>query len=193
VATRINQLGSDSTYHIVLSMAVAYGAYAAAQALGFSGIVAVAIAGLFMSRGFQRNGESMRDLSFFWEIAAFTANAVAFLFLGLVADIGMIIAYAALIVVCFVVVLVARFVSVYLVSAVASRIEGKTPGSWQLVTALGGMRGAVSVALALSLPAGFARDLIVTLTFGVAVISLVVQGSYLQTYVKTHTLEPTTG
>jgi len=193
VATRISQLGSGPTYRIVLSMAVAYGAYAAAQALGFSGIVAVAIAGLFMSRGFQRNSESTRDLSFFWEIAAFTANAVAFLFLGLVADVGMIITYGALIVVCFVVVLVARFVSVYSVSVVASRIEGKTPGSWQVVTALGGMRGAVSVALALSLPAGFARDLIVTLTFGVAVISLVVQGSYLQAYVKRHALEPTTG
>ena len=101
----------------------------------------------------------------------------------------MILTYGALIVTCFVVVLVARFVSVYSVSGIASKIEGKTPGPWQLVTALGGMRGAVSVALALSLPAGFARDLIVTLTFGVAVISLVFQGSMLQTYVKRHAFE----
>jgi CPA1 family monovalent cation:H+ antiporter len=170
-------------------MAVAYGAYATAQAFGFSGIVAVAISGLFISRGFQKNAESTRDLAFFWEVAAFTANATAFLFLGLVADIGMILTYGALIMTCFVVVLLARFVSVYSVSGIASRIEGKTPRSWQLVTALGGMRGAVSVALALSLPAGFARDLIVTLTFGVAVISLVVQGSMLQTYVKRHAFE----
>ena len=189
---RIRRLASGTTYQVTLSMAIAYGSYATAQALGFSGIVAVAMAGLFMSRGFQRNAESTRDLSFFWEIAAFTANAVAFLFLGLVANIGMILTYGALIVVCFGAVLIARFVSVYAVSGIASRVEGKTPGSWQLVTALGGTRGAVSVALALSLPAGSARDLIVTLTFGVAVISLVVQGGILQRYVKSHVLESNT-
>jgi len=171
-------------------MAVAYGAYATAQALEFSGVVAVAITGLLMSRTFQMNAESTERLSFFWEIAAFMANAAAFLFLGLVADISMVLKYAALIAACFVVVLAARFASVYSVFGLASRIEEKTPQRWQLITALGGMRGAISVALALALPAGFSRDLIVTLTFGVALISLLVQGSVLQTYVRMHALEP---
>ena len=65
LAARIRRLASGATYQVVLSMAVAYGAYAAAQALGFSGIVAVAITGLFISRGFQKNAEFTRDLSFF--------------------------------------------------------------------------------------------------------------------------------
>jgi len=190
VATRICRLASGSTYQVVLSMAVAYGAYATAQALEFSGVVAVAIAGLLMSRSFQKNAESTERLSFFWEIAAFMANAAAFLFLGLVADISVVLRYAALIVACFVVVLAARFASVYSVFGLASRIEEKTPQRWQLITALGGMRGAISVALALALPAGFSKDLIVTLTFGVALISLLVQGSVLQTYVRMHALEP---
>lgn len=192
IAARIRRIVSGSTFQVVLSMAVAYGAYATAEVLEFSGVVAVAIAGIFMSRAFQRNAESTEGLSFFWEIAAFMANAAAFLFLGLVADIGLVVTYGALIAVCFGVVLVARFASVYSVFGVASRIEEGTPRRWQLVTALGGMRGAISVALALSLPAGPARDLIVTLTFGVAFISLIVQGSVLQTYVKRHSLEPST-
>jgi len=190
VATRVRRLASGSTYQVVLSMAVAYGTYATAQALEFSGVVAVAIAGLLMSRTFQMNAESTERLSFFWEIAAFMANAAAFLFLGLVADISMVLKYAALIAACFVVVLAARFASVYSVFGLASRIEEKTPQRWQLITALGGMRGAISVALALALPAGFPKDLIVTLTFGVALISLLVQGSVLQAYVRKHILEP---
>jgi len=190
VATRVRRLASGSTYQVVLSMAVAYGAYATAQALEFSGVVAVAITGLLMSRTFQMNAESTERLSFFWEIAAFMANASAFLFLGLVADISMVLKYAALIVACFVVVLAARFASVYSVFGLASKIEKKTPQRWQLITALGGMRGAISVALALALPAGFPKDLIVTLTFGVALISLLIQGSVLQTYVRKHVLEP---
>ncbi|MEM2896228.1 MAG: cation:proton antiporter [Candidatus Bathyarchaeia archaeon] len=184
IAEKIHRLMSNSIYRVILSISVAYGAYATAEVFHFSGIVAVAIAGIFMSRGFKNDVKSKEGTLFFWEVAGFMANAIAFLFLGLIADVSIVITYVYLIAICFIVVLIARLASVYSIFSLTSKIEEKTPAPWQLTTFLGGMRGAVSVALALSLPEGFVKDLIVTLTFGVAFISLIVQGSVLEIYVK---------
>jgi CPA1 family monovalent cation:H+ antiporter len=60
----------------------------------------------------------------------------------------------------------------------------RIPTSWTKVLAVAGLRGAVSVALALSLPQSEFKEVIVAMTFGVAILSLVVQAEALQVYVK---------
>jgi CPA1 family monovalent cation:H+ antiporter len=60
----------------------------------------------------------------------------------------------------------------------------RIPTSWTKILAVAGLRGAVSVALALSLPEGKFKDTIVAMTFGVALLSLVVQAEILQAYLK---------
>ena len=188
MAVRIRRVIPNSIYQVALSLAIAYGAYATAEILHFSGVVAVATAGLIVGHNL-RDVESKESTVFFWDVAGFMANAVAFLFLGLVADIGMVAKYLPLIIICFMVVLVARFVSVYSILSITSITEEKTSPPWKVITFLGGMRGAVSVALALSLPEGFVRNLIVTLIFGVAFMSLIIQGSILEVYVRRHRLD----
>jgi CPA1 family monovalent cation:H+ antiporter len=60
----------------------------------------------------------------------------------------------------------------------------RIPTSWTKVLAVAGLRGAVSVALALSLLQSEFKDVIVAITFGVAILSLIVQAEALQVYVK---------
>jgi NhaP-type Na+/H+ or K+/H+ antiporter len=66
-----------------------------------------------------------------------------------------------------------------------SFIGEKIPNSYKRILAAAGLRGVISVALALSLPDGFPfREAIVAMTFGVALLSLIVQGELIQFYVK---------
>jgi CPA1 family monovalent cation:H+ antiporter len=60
----------------------------------------------------------------------------------------------------------------------------KTPHSWTRVIAFAGLRGAVSIALALSLPETSFKNMIVAMTFGVALLSLVVQAEIMQVYLR---------
>jgi CPA1 family monovalent cation:H+ antiporter len=86
----------------------------------------------------------------------------------------------------FVAILLGRVLSVYPIIGLASLMGEKIPGSWIKILAGGGLRGVISVALALSLPEGFPfRETIVAMTFGVALISLIVQGESLHAYLKT--------
>ena len=69
----------------------------------------------------------------------------------------------------------------------ANMLGEKIPSSWTRVLAGAGLRGVISVALALSLPEGFPfREGLVAMTFGVALLSLILQGELLQVYVKKH-------
>jgi len=77
-------------------------------------------------------------------------------------------------------------ISVYPIVTVAGAVGEKTPSSWTKILAAAGLRGVISVALALSLPDGFPfREAIVAMTFGVALLSLILQGELLQLYLKT--------
>ena len=75
--------------------------------------------------------------------------------------------------------------SVYPIVAIVSTLEEKIPRAWTSVLGVAGLRGIISVALALSLPETFPqREIIVAMTFGVALLSLTIQGELLQVYVK---------
>ena len=82
------------------------------------------------------------------------------------------------------VILIARFVSVYPIVWFTELLGEGTPTSWTTILAVAGLRGTVSVALALSLPEGRFKDAIVAMTFGVALLSLIVQAEILQAYLK---------
>jgi CPA1 family monovalent cation:H+ antiporter len=73
------------------------------------------------------------------------------------------------------VVLLARFVSVGLPVTILQRFRSFSPRTLQILT-WGGLRGGISVALALSLPSGFERELILVMTYVVVVFSILVQG-----------------
>jgi CPA1 family monovalent cation:H+ antiporter len=121
-------------------------------------------------------------------MAAFFANSVAFLYLGISMNILRIAENFPLIALSFVAVLVARAVSTYPILAVTNRLtREKIPVIWRHVIMLGGMRGAISVALVASIPSTAAREFkttLETITFGVVLLSLVIQYIVLTKYVR---------
>ena len=178
---------AETTFTIV----VMFGSYLLAESLGVSGLVTVAIVGLYMGNRTMRTAmseETRITMTKFWEVVAFMATSFAFLLLGLKADFGLLITFAPFIVAAFAAILVARIFSVYPITLFTALLGERLPPPWTKVLAFAGLRGAVSVALALSLPESNFKGTIVAMTFGVALLSLIVQGEILQGYLKRVTL-----
>jgi CPA1 family monovalent cation:H+ antiporter len=178
---------AETTFTIV----VMFGSYLLAETLGASGLVTVAIVGLYMGNRTMSTAmseETRITMTKFWEVVAFMATSFAFLLLGLKADFGLLIAFVPFIVAAFAAILVARILSVYPITFFTALLGERMPRSWTKVLAFTGLRGAVSVALALSLPESSFKGTIVAMTFGVALLSLIIQGEILQGYLKRVTL-----
>lgn len=190
VAELLYRLVTEPFAETSFTIAVIFGSYAFAESLGASGLVAVAIAGLYMGNRTMRIAMSEKTrttMTQFWEVGAFMVTSFAFLLLGLRADISLLIAYSPFIIAAFLAVLLARIVSVYPVMGLSHVMGERIGHSYVKVVAMSGLRGVISVALALSLPEGFPfREQIIAMTFGVALLSLVVQGELLQFYLRKH-------
>ncbi|MCB9452509.1 MAG: Na+/H+ antiporter [Anaerolineaceae bacterium] len=165
-----------------LTTVVAYGSYLIAEQFHFSGVLAVVTAGIINSsmgpRGMSPTTRII--LSNFWEYAAFLANSLIFLLIGLQIRLPSLLESWQPILAAIGAVLVARVIVVYWLSNMHFvRKHEPIPPKWRHVMAWGGLRGAISLALALSLPAqlGIAnRELLQVMAFGVVLFTLFVQG-----------------
>jgi len=165
---------------VLLTLALVMGGYALATALHMSGPIAIVVAGLFIGnqgRRWAMSDTTREHLDTFWELVDEILNAVLFVLLGLeilVLSFRGETLVAGLLVIP--VVLLARWISVGLPVQLMRRWRGFTPGAITVMT-WGGLRGGISVALALSLPAdGTARELLIAVTYVVVVFSILVQG-----------------
>jgi len=165
---------------VLLTLALCAGLYSLAAALHSSGPLAVVVAGLMIGNQGKRLAMSsltIERLDVFWELVDEILNVVLFVFIGmeiLILPLGMGSILAGLAAVPLV--LLARFLAVGGAVSLLRRRRPFTPHAVKILT-WGGLRGGISVALALSLPADLpARDLIVTMTYVVVVFSIVVQG-----------------
>jgi CPA1 family monovalent cation:H+ antiporter len=189
-AHRLHALMDDQFSEVALTVASVFGAVILSNALGVSGLVAVAIVGLYFGNVTIRHesviSHKVRESAFtFWEMAAFFANSAAFLYLGVTMDLLEIGESAILIVIAFGVALAARAASVYpILFAVTALTKEKIPMSWRNVVFLGGMRGAISVALVASLPESPFKVTLESITFGVVLASLLLQYLMLSQYIK---------
>lgn len=188
------RFASDKMSWTMLTIAAVYGSYYAATALNVSGLIAVAMTGIFfgafsLSRGSGEAGEGVRA---FWNVLAFIANTIAFLFIGLSIDLPALVASLVPILTAYAVVLASRYVSVRAVLGVRSLVGAKFESKWRGVAVLGGMRGALSIVLVASVPVAVpGRDLIATMAFGVAFISIMLQGPLLMRYASRNFREMT--
>mgnify|MGYP000950771798 CR=1 FL=1 len=176
---------SDHLTETALTVLAAFASFFIAEALHASGILATVIAGLVMGNfGVLREGEGQisnegRGFALaFWDFAAFLANSAVFPLIGLA--IGMTAFTAAAlptIAIAILAVLIARAAAVYPLSLLFARSRQAVPPAEQHVLWWGGLRGALGLALALSLPENLPyRAEIVTTTFAVVAFSIVVQG-----------------
>ena len=179
-ASFLHRQVDDHLIEITLSTIVAYGSFLLGQMLGMSGVVACVTAGIVLGSFGQRHTMSavtQVTMGTVWEYAAFVANSLIFLLIGLSMHITLIAAHVGLVLVAFVVVTAARAVTIYGYGLIARPFGGGMPFRWQHVLVWGGLRGTIALALVLSVPAAVAgRATLEVVTFGVVLLSLVGQG-----------------
>ena len=163
---------------VLLTLALAMGLYALADALHLSAPIAVVVAGLFVGnrgRAFAMTEKTREHVDTFWELVDEILNVVLFLLIGLELLVlrierGWLLAG----VLAIPIVLAARWLSVAGIIGPLGRVRPQSKGAIPILT-WGGLRGGISVAMALSLPAGDSRSLVLTLTYFVVVFSILVQ------------------
>jgi len=169
----------DHLIEITITTVVAFGSYTLAETLHISGVIAIVTSGLLVGnlRSVSMSPTTRVALDSFWEYIGFLGNSMIFLLMGMriaapdlwdnLPAVGLVIAT----------VIASRCVIVLAVSGVLRALGWGWPWRWTPVVIWGGLRGAVSLALALSLPRSLDdRDWIQVMTFGVVLISLIGQG-----------------
>ncbi len=181
VISRLISRIDDYLIEITLTTVLAYGSYLLAEQLHFSGVLAVVAAGLITgSLGPQGMSPTTRIVLYnFWEYITFLVNSLVFLLIGLDVDIWALFQSWQPIAWSIGAVLIARIIVVYGLGWITNRISEPISLRWRHVIAWGGLRGALSLALALSLPAAFGDDrfLLRTMAFGVALFTLLIQAT----------------
>jgi CPA1 family monovalent cation:H+ antiporter len=174
-------LKSIDNYHVevLITLALVAGGFALADKLHLSGPIAIVVAGLLIGnhgRLLAMSDQTRENLDTFWELVDEVLNAVLFVLIGLevlVLTINRQYLIASVIIIPLL--LLSRLVSVAVPVTLLRRFRTFSPNVIKILT-WGGLRGGISVAMALSLPPGRSRDIILTITYAVVVFSIIVQG-----------------
>ncbi|PSF39318.1 sodium:proton antiporter [Aphanothece hegewaldii CCALA 016] len=173
---------------ILLTIAIALGAFQLGHILHVSGVVAVVVAGLIVGNiGLSGNISASTRLTLlsFWESASFGVNSFIFLLIGIEVKLGTLWQTLPAVLLAIIAYQIGRLISVYSVLALVPRFDRPVPIRWQHVLFVGNIKGSLSMALALSIPATIGeRSQLISLIFGAVLLSLVVQGTSLPWLVK---------
>jgi CPA1 family monovalent cation:H+ antiporter len=173
----------DHLIEITITTVVAFGSFLVAEELHFSGVIAVVVAGLVMGRirDTAMSPTTRVTLGSFWEYVGFLGNSMIFLLMGMRIAVPQLLHNLPVIGLVMIAVLLSRTAIVGLVNVVLKPIHQDMPWSWVAIVSWGGLRGAVALALALSLPFNLAgREWIQLMAFGVVLASLLIQGLTMQ-------------
>jgi CPA1 family monovalent cation:H+ antiporter len=172
---------------ILISLAMVMGGYSLCHSIHVSGPLAMVVAGLMTgNRGKElAMSDITRDyLGKFWEVTDEVLNAILFMLIGLeIVIVSFDTSYLAIGIITALIILIARFVSLY-VPAVVFRFK-KVFGTKSLfIMTWGGLRGGISIALALSLPQNPYKDILVSITFVIVIFSILIQGITVEKVIK---------
>lgn len=182
----------EASIEILISLALVAGTYAIAQRIDIlghhlSGPIAVVVAGLMIgNRGaaFAMSENTRTALFGFWEMVDEILNSVLFLLIGLeLLVLGLSTEFGLITLIAIPLVLFARLCAVYVPIKTLGTFKPFTKGAIPVLT-WGGVRGGISVALALSLPDNEYKPLILTATYGIVIFSIIVQGLTIKTVVE---------
>ncbi|MDQ6926437.1 MAG: sodium:proton antiporter, partial [Candidatus Eremiobacteraeota bacterium] len=180
VASQAIRQIDDAMLEITITTIAAYGSFILAEQFHFSGVIATVVAGLFCGNYAANTGMAPTTriaVELFWEYVAFALNSIVFLLIGFEVRLSALLASWQAILVAYIAVIAARALVVSAAGGALRRTRERIPPHWNLVLTWGGLRGGVSMVLALGLPRAFPhREFIVTMTFGVVLVSIVLQG-----------------
>jgi CPA1 family monovalent cation:H+ antiporter len=170
----------DHLVEVTLTTVIAWGAFLLAEHVHASGVFAALAAGLIVgNRGLSTviSKTGKRHVVDFWEYAAFLANSCLFLLIGSHEARQPFLPLLGTVATAIALTLVARAASVYPLAALFRGTSLRLPTTYQHVLVWGGLRGAIGLALALSVPESVPeRGLVIAVTFGVVAFSVFVQG-----------------
>jgi CPA1 family monovalent cation:H+ antiporter len=172
------RVAEDAPLEILATLVIAYGSYLAADLIHASGIVAVVAAGVVIARYGSATGKLHgTQLLGFWNLLAFVLNAILFILVGAALPAWRLVPVGGLVLGTFAIMLLTRAVPVYGLLGAATWRSPAIPWAWRHLTFWAGLRGALSVALALSV-ADVARidSRVSAVAYGVVLLSLFVQG-----------------
>ena len=177
---RVTKRINDPMVEITLTTIAAYGSFVAAESLHLSGVIATVVAGLILGttgRESAFSAETRVTADAFWQYVAFALNSLVFLLIGFeIRPIGLL-RSAAVIAIGFVAVVGARWLVVAGSAVLLRKTHERIPNEWTVLITWGGLRGALAMVLALALPDDMPnRLLLINMTFGVVVVSLLLQG-----------------
>lgn len=164
---------------LLITLALVFGGYALAMALHLSGPIAIVVAGLMIGnsgRQLAMSDNTREHLDMFWELVDEVLNAILFVLIGLellTLPFNMSYIWAGILMIP--IALAARFISVGVPIKIMSKWRRFSPKVVQILT-WGGLRGGISIALALSLPASSEREIILVITYIIVLFSILVQG-----------------
>ena len=180
VFSRLTAAIDDHLIEMTLSTALAYGSYLIAQSVETSGALACVAAGLIHGSYGRQVGMSERTtrlLDDLWEYFGFVANAVVFLLVGFSTSLASLVAVGWAVGAAILAVVAARVLVVFGVPPLVPRRLVTLSRAERTVLVWGGLRGALTITLALALPVDLAeRQLLVAMSFGVVLFTLLLQG-----------------
>jgi CPA1 family monovalent cation:H+ antiporter len=191
VAAKVIGAVGDHLIELTITVVLAYGSYMLADQFHLSGVIATVTAAIVLGNmrpariGSEAATEVARDeIDVVWEFIAYLLTAVVFLLVGLAIPPARLLDSVGPIAWGIAAILIGRAIVVYVLLGGASRLTvrpglaGRVPGGWLHILFWAGLRGAVAVAMALSLPADIPqRALLQEITFGVVLFTLLIQGT----------------
>jgi CPA1 family monovalent cation:H+ antiporter len=181
VGVLLLRLVHEAELEIMVTLVIAYGSYLGADVVHASGVVSVVVAGIVVARYGSSTGRLKgTQLLGFWNVLAFVLNGILFLMVGIAVPTTRLISIGGLALGAYVIMFAARALPVYALLGLADVRGSSIPWSWRHMTVWGGIRGALSVALALSVATNpHVNATVSVLAYGMVVLSLLIQGGLL--------------
>ncbi|MDF1864847.1 MAG: sodium:proton antiporter [Saprospiraceae bacterium] len=163
----------------IISLAIVFGGYSLAKIFHTSGPLAMVVAGLYIGHKIKSpdfNKKTKETLVGFWHVLDESLNGVLFVFIGLAAHLVVLQSNQILLAFCSIVlVLLARFISVIVPYSLLKHTEHSWLNTSYVLT-WGGLKGGISLALALSLAPELSKDTLLLLTYTIVIFSIIIQG-----------------
>lgn len=192
---------NDKFTEIMITVILAFGIFAFSEFMGGSGVFAVVIAGLILGNygtRFAMAPSTRMSLISFWSFLAFAVNSFLFILIGMSVNWSDIWTNIGLIIITILFLWMARALMIFLTGKIVNRDENTLSKKWQMIMWWGGLRGAIPIAMALSIPSYLVfiasgdpgnilfphRDTILAVTFGVVLGTLLIQGLTLRPLLK---------